>query len=404
MNDVMGIILAGGAGERLKPLTAVRAKPAVPFGGKYRIIDFVLNNLINSGIRDIKILVQTLSQPLINHVSTLWPSAPVYNYYVQCIPAQKRMGEEWYKSTADAVYQNLNIFRDNPLFRRVAIFSGDHVFKMDASQLDRFHLDKGADFTISAMAVPVEQAGRFGIIEVDDTGRVIGFQEKPQHQPREIPGRPGFCLTSMGNYLANIPQLIEAISEDAKFLQSSHDFGKDVIPFMLKQGLRMFAYDFAENRIPGEAHVYWRDVGTIKSYWEATMDLVSIEPEINLYNPLWPVKTSPDFMPPAKWVMRQSLLDNAIVSGGCVVTQAEISNSVLSQMVRVEKNAQVRDSVIFADVVIGEGAKVQRAIIDKNVLVPPHSRIGYSAEEDIARGFKVTDGITVVPKNYVFGG
>jgi len=404
MNDVMGIILAGGAGERLKPLTAVRAKPAVPFGGKYRIIDFVLNNLINSGIRDIKILVQTLSQPLINHVSTLWPSAPVYNYYVQCIPAQKRMGEEWYKSTADAVYQNLNIFRDNPLFRRVAIFSGDHVFKMDASQLDRFHLDKGADFTISAMAVPVEQAGRFGIIEVDDTGRVIGFQEKPQHQPREIPGRPGFCLTSMGNYLADIPQLIEAISEDAKFLQSSHDFGKDVIPFMLKQGLRMFAYDFAENRIPGEAHVYWRDVGTIKSYWEATMDLVSIEPEINLYNPLWPVKTSPDFMPPAKWVMRQSLLDNAIVSGGCVVTQAEISNSVLSQMVRVEKNAQVRDSVIFADVVIGEGAKVQRAIIDKNVLVPPHSRIGYSAEEDIARGFKVTDGITVVPKNYVFGG
>lgn len=404
MNDVMGIILAGGAGERLKPLTAVRAKPAVPFGGKYRIIDFVLNNLINSGIRDIKILVQTLSQPLINHVSTLWPSAPVYNYYVQCIPAQKRMGEEWYKSTADAVYQNLNIFRDNPLFRRVAIFSGDHVFKMDASQLDRFHLDKGADFTISAMAVPVEQAGRFGIIEVDDTGRVIGFQEKPQHHPREIPGRPGFCLTSMGNYLADIPQLIEAISEDAKFLQSSHDFGKDVIPFMLKQGLRMFAYDFAENRIPGEAHVYWRDVGTIKSYWEATMDLVSIEPEINLYNPLWPVKTSPDFMPPAKWVMRQSLLDNAIVSGGCVVTQAEISNSVLSQMVRVEKNAQVRDSVIFADVVIGEGAKVQRAIIDKNVLVPPHSRIGYSAEEDIARGFKVTDGITVVPKNYVFGG
>ncbi len=404
MNDVMGIILAGGAGERLKPLTAVRAKPAVPFGGKYRIIDFVLNNLINSGIQNVKILVQTLSQPLINHVSTMWPSAPMYNYFVQCIPAQKRMGEEWYKSTADAVYQNLNIFRDNPLFRRVAIFSGDHVFKMDASQLDRFHLDKGADFTISAMAVPAEQASRFGIIEVDGTGRVIGFQEKPQHDPREIPGRPGFCLTSMGNYLANIPQLIEAVSEDAKVLQSSHDFGKDVIPFMLKQGLRMFAYDFGENRIPGEKHVYWRDVGTIKSYWEATMDLVSIEPEINLYNPLWPVKTSPDFMPPAKWVMRQSLLDNAIVSGGCVVTQAEISSSVLSQMVRVEKNALVRDSVIFADVVIGEGAKVQRAIIDKNVFVPPHTRIGYSAEEDLARGLTVKDGITVVPKNYVFGG
>ena len=194
MNDVMGIILAGGAGERLKPLTAVRAKPAVPFGGKYRIIDFVLNNFINSGIRNVKILVQTLSQPLINHISSLWPSAPVYNYFVQCIPAQKRVGDDWYKSTADAVYQNFNVFRDNPLFRRVAIFSGDHVFKMDVSQLDRFHMDKCADFTISAMPVPVEQANRFGVIEVDGAGRVIGFEEKPQH-PREIPGRPGFCLT-----------------------------------------------------------------------------------------------------------------------------------------------------------------------------------------------------------------
>jgi len=401
MNDVMGIILAGGAGERLKPLTAVRAKPAVPFGGKYRIIDFVLNNLVNSGIRNIKILVQTLSQPLINHVSTLWPSAPVYNYFVQCIPAQKRVGDDWYKSTADAVYQNFNVFRDNPHFRRAAIFSGDHVFKMDVSQLDCFHLDKCADFTISAMAIPVEQAGRFGIIEVDGAGRVIGFEEKPLH-PREIPGRPGFCLTSMGNYLADIPALMEAVGEDSKALQSSHDFGKDVIPFMLKQGLRVFAYDFGENRIPGEDQVYWRDVGTIKSYWEATMDLVSIEPEINLYNKLWPVKTSPDFMPPAKWVMCQSLLENSIVSGGCVVSQAELCNSVLSQRVRVEKSATVRESVIFADVTIGEGAQVHRAIIDKNVFVPPHTRIGYSVEEDTARGFTISDGITVVPKNHVF--
>jgi glucose-1-phosphate adenylyltransferase len=401
MNDVMGIILAGGAGERLKPLTAVRAKPAVPFGGKYRIIDFVLNNLINSGIKNVKILVQTLSQPLINHVSTLWPSAPVYNFFIQCIPAQKRMGDDWYKSTADAVYQNLNIFKDNPEFKRVAIFSGDHIFKMDASQLDRFHLKMGADFTISAMVIPAEQAHRFGIIEVDNDGRVTGFSEKPQN-PKEIPGRPGYCLTSMGNYIANIPALVDAVSEDAKQELSSHDFGKDVIPFMLKKGLRMYAYDFADNRVPGEQQVYWRDVGTIRAYWEANMDLVSIEPDLNLYNPLWPVKTYPDFMPPAKWVMRQSLIDNALISGGCIVTQSEISNSLLSQRVRVEKNSLVQESVIFADVVIGEGARIQRAIIDKNVVVPPQTRIGYSAEEDTARGFTVVDGITVVPKNFIF--
>ncbi|MGA7826676.1 MAG: glucose-1-phosphate adenylyltransferase [Geobacteraceae bacterium] len=403
MNDLLGIILAGGAGERLKPLTEVRAKPAVPFGGKYRIIDFVLNSMINSGIRNIKLLVQTLSQPLINHVSTMWPSAPVYNFYVQCIPAQKRMGEQWYKSTADAVYQNLNIFRDNPCYKRVAIFSGDHIFKMDASKFDAFHREKCADFTISAMAIRKEDANRFGIIEVDETGRVIGFEEKPEN-PKEIPGRAGYCLTSMGNYIANIPTLIEIVSNDAEKETSSHDFGKDVIPLMLKMGLKIFAYDFSSTLVPGEHHVYWRDVGTIKSYWEANMDLVSIEPELNLYNPLWPVKTSSDFTAPAKFVLKQSVIDNAIISGGCIITQAEINNSVLSQGVRVEKNALIRESVIFADVTVCEGAAVQKTIIDKNVIVPPQTRIGFSREEDEARGFKVSDGITVVPKNYVFAG
>ncbi len=401
MNDLLGIILAGGAGQRLQPLTSIRAKPAVPFGGKYRIIDFVLNNFVNSGIQNIKILVQTLSQPLINHVSNMWPSAPMYNCFVQSIPAQKRMGEDWYKSTADAVYQNLNMFRDNPKFNRAAIFSGDHVFKMDVSQLDRYHMDKCADFTISAMVVKSELASRFGILQVDDQCRVIGFEEKPEH-PKEIPGRPGFCLTSMGNYIANIPALIEVLSEDAKVEKSTHDFGKDVIPFMLKKGMRLFAYDFADNRVPGEEQVYWRDVGTIRSFWEANMDLVSIEPQLNLYNMLWPIKTSPDFTPPAKWVFRQSLLDNAIISGGCIVTQSEIGDSVLSQRVRVEKGAVIQESVIFAGVTISEGARIRRAIIDKNVMIPPHTHIGYSPEEDEARGFKVSEGITVVPKNYVF--
>jgi glucose-1-phosphate adenylyltransferase len=401
MEDLLGIVLAGGAGERLRPLTSARAKPSVPFGGKYRIIDFVINNFINSGLRNIKILVQSLSQPLINHVNKLWPSVPVYNFYVQAIPAQKRVSEDWYKSTADAVYQNLNIFVDNPQYNRVAIFSGDHIFKMDVNQFDQFHLEKGADFTISSMVIGAEDAGRFGILEINDQQRVIGFEEKPKH-PKEIPGKPGFCLTSMGNYLADISVLTEILHEDAKAEGSTHDFGKDVIPFMLKKGLSLFAYDFAENKVPGEEQTYWRDVGTIRSYWEANMDLVSIKPELNLYNDLWPIKTTPDFTPPAKCVFRQMLMDNSVMSGGCIVTEAQLSNSVLSQRVRVEKGALVCESVIFSGVKIGEGAKIRKTIIDKNVQVPPFTQIGYSREEDEARGFKISDGITVVPKNYLF--
>jgi glucose-1-phosphate adenylyltransferase len=401
MEDLLGIILAGGAGERLRPLTSARAKPAVPFGGKYRIIDFVINNFINSGLRNIKILVQSLSQPLINHVNKLWPSVPVYNFYVQAIPAQKRVSEDWYKSTADAVYQNLNIFVDNPQYKRAAIFSGDHIFKMDVSQFDQFHQEKGADFTISTMVIGAEDAGRFGIIEIDELNRIIGFEEKPDH-PKEIPGKPGFCLTSMGNYIADISTLTQILHEDATTEGSTHDFGKDVIPFMLGKGLRLFAYDFAENKVPGEDQMYWRDVGTIKSYWEANMDLVSIKPELNLYNDLWPLRTTPDFTPPAKCVFRQWLMDNSIMSGGCIVTEAQLSNSVLSQRVRVERGALVCESVIFSGVTIGEGAKIRKTIIDKNVQVPPFTQIGYSSEEDETRGFKISDGITVVPKNYLF--
>ncbi len=401
MNELLGIILAGGAGERLKPLTTVRAKPAVPFGGKYRIIDFVINNFINSGLQNIKVMVQTLSQPLINHVSSLWPSVPVYNLFVQAIPAQKRVNEDWYKSTADAVFQNLNIFVDNPQYKRVAIFSGDHIFKMDVSQFDLYHQEKGAEFTISSMVIRSEDAGRFGILEVDAQNRLIGFEEKPKH-PKEIPGKPGYCLTSMGNYLADISTLVEILHEDAKITGSTHDFGKDVIPFMLKKGTRIFAYDFADNKVPGEDQIYWRDVGTIKSYWEANMDLVSIKPDLNLYNEQWPIKTLPDFTPPLKCVFKQLLMDNSIMSGGCIITQAEISNSVLSQRIRVEKGALVCESVIFAGVTIGESARVKKTIIDKNVNVPPFTQIGYSREEDEARGFKISDGITVVPKNYVF--
>lgn len=401
MREVMGIVLAGGAGKRLQPLTATRAKPAVPFGGKYRIIDFVLNNFINSGIKNVKILVQTLSQPLINHINNVWPSVPAYNYFIQSIPAQKKIGEDWYKSTADAVYQNLNIFRENPRYKRAAIFSADHIYKMDVSQLSRYHRENGAEFTISSMAVKSENADQFGILEVDERNRIVGFEEKPQ-QPREIPGKPGYCLTSMGNYMANIPALMEILHEDANNDSSTHDFGNDVIPLMLKRGMRVFAYDFADNKVPGEDNVYWRDVGTVRSYWEANMDLVSLMPELNLYNELWPIKTTPDFTPPVKFAFMQSLVDNAIISGGSIITLAEISNSVLGNRVRVEKGASVRESVIFAGVTIGEGAMIRRTIIDKSVDVPPYTLIGYSAEQDETRGLNVSDGITVVPKGYVF--
>jgi len=402
MNDLLGIVLAGGAGERLKPLTTVRAKPAVPFGGKYRIIDFVLNSMINSGIRNIKLLVQTLSQPLINHVSTMWPSAPVYNYFVQCIPAQKRMGEQWYKSTADAVYQNLNIFRDNPCFKRVAIFSGDHIFKMDASQFDSFHRAKGADFTISAMVIPKADASRFGIVEVDQHGRVIGFEEKPAH-PKEMPGRPGYCLTSMGNYIANIPSLVEMVCEDAGLEKSSHDFGKDIIPHIVKNG-KAVAHRFTQScvRSTKEAAAYWRDVGTVDAYWEANLDLCDILPALDLYDNNWPIWTYGEVTPPAKFVHdedgRRGMAVSSLVSGGCIVSGASLKRSLLFTGVRVNSYTHVEDAVVMPYVEIGRNARLKKVVIDRGVVVPDGLVVGEDPVADAQRFRRTENGVCLITK------
>ncbi len=400
IRNVIGIILAGGKGERLSPLTAHRAKPGVPFGGKYRIIDFVMNSFINSGIQNIKVLIQFKSQPLKQHIDRLYPSSPLYGHYIDTVSAQQKVGEEWYEGTADAVYQNLDILEAAD-FGAAAIFAGDHIFVMDVSQMYEFHCKKESEFTIAAIAVPVEQAaGQFGVIEVDRRNRVIGFEEKPE-KPKEIPGRPGLCFASMGNYIADIPVLSGLLQEDAQNPDSKHDFGKNIIPMMLARSMPVYAYDFNSNLIEGQRRIYWRDVGTVRAYWEANMDLCRIEPEINLYNRTWPIRTFPDNAPPAKFIFHPDL-DNHIISGGCIVSGARVHGSVLGQWVRVEQGANIVDSVIFPEVTVGAGVQLNTCIIDKKVNIPPGTRIGFSQADDEARGFSVVDGITVVPKGYQF--
>lgn len=396
LKNVVGVVLAGGKGERLFPLTKFRSKPAVPFGGKYRILDFVMNSFVNSGIKNIKILVQAKSQSLIQHIQHLYPSVPNYGYFVDSVPAQQMIGEGWYEGTADAVYQNLDRLR-NKNFTIAAIFSGDHVFCIDVEQMYAFHLKKKSEFTICAIPFSVEiAAGQFGIIEVDESGRVIGFEEKPLN-PKEIPGKPGMCFASMGNYLANIPCLSQFLYEDANDASSRHDFGENVIPTMLKAGEAVYAYDFSENKIKGQTNIYWRDVGTIYAYWDANMDLRTIDPKLNLYNVHnWPIRTFPDYAPPYKQGLKPIGNDN-LISGGCITNGTNISGSVLSSFVKVEKNSSIVDSVIFSGVSIGENAHIQKCIIDKGVIIPSRARIGFSQKDDEERGFHVKDGITVVP-------
>ena len=400
MNNVIAIVLAGGRGERLRPLTNERAKPAVPFGGGNRIIDFVMNSLVNSGVSDIKVLTQVLSQSLNIHINHFWTSDPLRRQYIDVVPAQMKMGEDWYKGTADAVYQNLNflLWKDFPL---TAIFAGDHILKIDVKQMKGFHLSSNSKFTVCAMPVPVEEAaGNFGVIQVDESGRIIDFEEKPEY-PKEIPGRPGFCYASMGIYFADTEYLSEILKKDADIDGSSHDFGKDVVPFIVKNKGRIFAYDFSSNKVPGQDRLYWRDVGTIKAYWEANMDLRNISPQLSLYGKGWPLRTSPNSMPASKFTLGGSSPDS-LVSNGCIISGGVVDRSVLSPNVRVERGAYVKDSVIFSSVIIEGDAKVRNAIIDKGVVVPSGMEIGFSSELDLERGLTVQDGITVVPKSFIF--
>ena len=405
IDDALVMILAGGEGKRLYPLTKDRAKPAVPFGGRYRIIDFVLNNFINSGFFKIKVLTQYKSDSLNKHITRGWALSPFLNQYVDLAPAQMRTGSDWYLGTADAIYQNVfHITDEDPDY--VCIFGGDHIYKMDVSQMLDFHKEKEADLSISAIPIPISEAHEFGIIEFDDDWKLINFVEKPQYTPKSIPGNPDMCLASMGNYIFNKDILLDALNRDEEIQESSHDFGKNVIPMLLKDNKKIYIYNFNNNSFPGMSDTergYWRDVGSIDAYWQANMDLLDYDPELNLYSQDWPLRTFNYNYPPAKFIWeegeRVGMATNSMVSEGCIVSGAGLSRCVLSPKVKVNSYSQISESILMENVEIGRHSKIKRAIIDKNVVVPPHSRIGFNREEDINRGFHVSpNGVTVVPK------
>lgn len=409
---VLGMVLAGGKGSRLDPLTRKRTKPAVPFGAKYRIIDFALNNMINSHIYGMYILTQFKAQSLTEHIQRHWRLGGfLTNYFITLAPAQmylyEELGEQWYRGTADAIYQNIHLI-DNNEVDMVAIFSGDHIYKMDISHMVEEHLENGADVSIAAYPTPLEDATRFGVLQVDQNLRITEFQEKPDN-PKPMPGRPDHALSSMGNYLFNTDVLLELLSHDAANPDSAHDFGKDVLPYALGEGYKLQAYDFAQNPIPGQQgpNTYWRDVGTLDSYWEANMDLIMVRPEFDLYNPEWPLRTSSEYSPPAKFVHeeaeRRGQAFNSLLSGGVIISGATVRESVLSRRVRVNSYSLVERSVVMDNCEIGRHCMIRNAIVDKNVHIPEGTQIGVNLDDDRARGFTVTDrGIVVVPKGYEF--
>ena len=408
IDDALVMILAGGEGKRLLPLTKDRAKPAVPFGGRYRIIDFVLNNFINSGFFKIKVLTQYKSDSLNKHITRGWVLSPFLNQYVDLCPAQMRTGSNWYRGTADAIYQNVfHITDEDPDY--VCIFGGDHIYKMDVSQMLDFHKENNADLTISAIPIPIEEASEFGIMEVDENWRLTNFVEKPKTKPKSIPGQPNMCLASMGNYIFGKEVLLKALDEDEEIENSSHDFGKNVIPMLLEQGKNIFVYNFATNEFSGITDAergYWRDVGSIDAYWQANMDLLDSNPELNLYSKDWPLRTFNYNYPPAKFVWQEGdrvgMATNSMVSEGCVVSGGSISKCVLSPKVRINSYSQVYESILMENVDVGRYSRIKKAIIDKNVKIPPNTRIGYNREEDLRRGFHVSpDGVTVVPKGAI---
>lgn len=403
--NVLGMIMAGGQGSRLWPLTADRAKPAVHFGGKYRIIDFVLNNFVNSGIHKIKLLTQFKSDSLNRHVQTAWTLNRTLDQFVDLVPAQMRTGTDWYRGTADAIYQNVNLITDERP-DLVAVFGGDHIYKMDFTQMINFHMQKGALCTVSAFPVPIEEATEFGVIEVDEDWRMVGFEEKPA-RPKHMPGRPGWALCSMGNYLFHSKFMVRELLADAQ-KTSAHDFGKDIIPNIFMT-YPVYVYDYSTNRIPGEAGTYWRDVGTLEAFFEANMDLVKVSPEFNLYNPKWTMRTINWGAPPAKFVFNETVGEpprrgsafDSIVCDGCIVSGGSVDRSVLAPHCFVHSYAQVEDSILFPDVEVGRHAQVRRTIVEKGVKIPPGAKIGFDLAKDAERFHVTESGIVVIPKGTI---
>lgn len=400
----MAMILAGGAGTRLDPLTRERAKPAVPFGGRYRIIDFCLSNFANSGVLKMKVLTQYKSDSLNNHISRAWRMSSFLGHFVDSVPAQMRTGGDWYKGSVDAIYQNLNIITDEEP-EQIFVFGADHVYKMDARQMLDFHLQNKADCTVAAIPVPIEEAHDFGIIEVGPKGEMLGFDEKPKN-PKPMPGNPKMCLASMGNYLFSTDVLVKEVVRDAADEDSAHDFGKSVIAQLYKRQ-RVFVYDFAQNMVPGASEHergYWRDVGNIDVYYQSNMDLVSVQPDFNLYNDKWPLFTQDYHYPPAKFVFNDGAHErvghatDSLISEGCIISGGAVNHSVLSPKVRINSYSSVSDSILFENVSIGRRCRIRKAIIDKNVEIPEGVTIGYDADEDRRRFHVTAEGVVVIPK------
>ncbi len=395
---VLGIVLAGGEGKRLMPLTRDRAKPAVPFGGKYRLVDFVLSNLVNAGYLRICVLTQYKSHSLDRHITTAWRLSAMLGNYVTPVPAQQRLGPRWFQGSADAIFQSLNlVYDDRPDY--IVVFGADHVYRMDARQMVERHIASGAGVTVAGIRVPRSEASGFGIIQTSDGRRIDAFLEKPADPPG-LPDDPDSTFASMGNYVFSTDVLIEALKSDAGDEGSVHDMGGNIVPMLVERGDAQ-VYDFADNDVPGSTdrdRHYWRDVGTIDSYYEAHLDLVSIHPVFNLYNRSWPIFTAVSQLPPAKFV-EGGTASESLISSGTIVAGGAVDHSVLSPQVSVLPGSSVESSVLMNGVTVGEGAVVRRAILDKNVHVSAGAKIGVDHEQDRAAGYTVTDsGIVVIGK------
>jgi glucose-1-phosphate adenylyltransferase len=400
MPDVFGIVLAGGEGKRLAPLTADRAKPAVPFGGNYRLIDFALSNLVNAGLRRIVVLTQYKSHSLDRHVSATWHLSPLLGNYVTPVPAQMRRGPHWFAGSADAIYQNLNLLYDeHPDY--VCVFGADHIYRMDPRQMVDQHVEAAAAVTVAALRAPLAEADQLGVIELAADGRTISaFREKPKDAVG-LADAPEQVFASMGNYVFTTEALIDAVTEDAQDETSKHDMGGNIVPMLVARG-EAHVYDFSRNDVPGASEVergYWRDVGTIDAFYDAHMDLISVEPEFNLYNREWPILTWPEPRPPAKFVFddddRRGHALDSMVCAGVVISGATVRRSVLSPGAHLHSGALVEDSVLMQDVDVGRDAVVRRAIVDKNVRIAPNAQIGVDAQADRER-FHVSEGGVVV--------
>lgn len=403
---VLAMVLAGGKGERLYPLTEHRTKPAVPFGAIYRLVDFVLSNLLNSRIYQIYILTQYKAHSLIRHLQQGWViTQPVNGSFIIPVPAQMRARETWYLGTADAVYQNIYLIRKaSPDL--VLVFGADHVYFMDIRQMIDYHLEVGAEATVATIPMPLKEASRFGVAVVDERWRIRRFEEKIP-RPTPIPDRPGEALVSMGNYIFDTQVLLEELERDAEDPESSHDFGRDILPKMCRTR-RVYAYDFRTNMVPGSGAPadYWRDVGTIESYYQANMDLKAPLPRLNLYNPEWPVRSVRYHDPPAKVVLdRQGRMghgENSLLAGGTVISGGYVRDSIIGRNTHIWSGAVVEESVILGSVEIGEGARIYRTIIDHGNVIPPGEEIGYDPEKDASRYFVDESGIVVIPRNPLY--